>query len=487
MKSRTNDFGTRAAPFPARQKEYMLMMRDGMTRTTCAALFLRRALLAHLIALICAISSFAQSQPREGKILAGYFEEWSMTGANYSVASFERNGVADRLTHLLYAFANVTVTPTIGCAIADPKAAYLDTDLPSVSDGPYTAPPYGNFGALVQLKRVHPNLRVLISIGGAAAGNGTFSAATRTPAGRQALAASCINMFIRGNVGNDAAGNPVSTGSLFDGFNIDWEYPTATDKRNFTLLIEEFRRQLNGLEGTCHCHYWLTIDSPTQAKNYANVELAQVARQLDFLTLDGYDFASPAGRTTNHASALYDSRQNPAFGKGLEIDTAISAYLKAGVPARKLVLGMPFYGQGWTGVPNVNHGLYQSSTGPAPSPVGDALGTSGVATYKTLSTLAGSGYTRYFDPQRIAVWLYNPTTQTFWSYDDPFTLVLKMIYVHQRVPGGLGGAFVWALRHDDENGDLVKAIDWLTAPEAMDSVRIVFRKGRIAPPDRKAR
>jgi len=408
--------------------------------------------------------SLAQSQPTKAKILAGYFEEWSRVGSDYSVASLERNGAASRLTHLLYAFANVTVTPAIGCAVMDPKAAYEDTDLPSVSGCPNTAPLYGNFSALAQLKRPYPGLIVLISIGDAAAGNATFSPRASTPAGRQGLGASCIDMFIRGNVGNDVAGNPVSTGSLFDGFNIDWEYPTAADKRNFTLLIEEFRQQLYVLEQTRHRHHWLTIDSPTQAKNYAKVELARIARQLDFLTLDGYDFASPAEVTTNHASALYDSRQNPAFGQGPEIDSAICAYLQAGVAGRKLVLGMPLYGQGWKGVPDVDHGLYQRSTGPAPPPAGDALSANGVATYRTLSTLTGAGYTRYFDPRRIAVWLYNPTTGTFWSYDDPFTLVLKMIYVDQRVPGGLGGAFVWALRHDDENGALVKLIDWLYLP-----------------------
>ncbi|MFZ1083115.1 MAG: glycoside hydrolase family 18 protein [Candidatus Kryptoniota bacterium] len=439
------------------------MMRGSSIRLA-QALFL-----SLLIFATCGVPSFAQTPNGQGKILAGYFEEWG-TSADYSVANLEKNGVAAKLTHIIYAFGNVVDTPSIECAIADPKAAYLNTGVPSVSGAPYTVPPYGNFGALIQLKQLHPNLKVLISLGGAAAGNVAFSVAASTQAGRQALVASCINIFIKGNVGTDSAGNPISTGSLFDGVNVDWEYPASADKHNYTLLLQEFREQLNMLEQADHRHYLLTIDSPTKPENYSNVELAKVAEQLDFLTLDGYDFASPSDSTTNHASALYDSRSNPAFGKGLYVDSAISVYLKAGVPGRKLVLGLPLYGQGWMGVPGINHGLYQSSTGPAPSPAGDALATDGVATYKTLSALSGSGYTRYFDPQRIAVWFYNPATHTFWSYDDPFTILLKMIYVSKRTPGGLGGAFVWALRDDDENGDLVKAIDWLIKPDAMDAV-----------------
>src|SRR5208337_2481327 len=103
-----------------------------------------------------------------------------------------------------------------------------------------------------------------------------------TQAGRQRLVASCIHTFIKGNVGVDATGAPISIGSLFDGINIDWEYPSATDKHAYTLLIEEFRQQLNALEQTQQRHYWLTIDSPTKAENYANVALAEVAESLDF-------------------------------------------------------------------------------------------------------------------------------------------------------------------------------------------------------------
>jgi chitinase len=90
-------------------------------------------------------------------------------------------------------------------------------------------------------------LKTLISLGGASTANtNAFVAAASTPAGRTALAASCIDMFIVGNVGSDWNGNITAPG-LFDGFHIDWEYPTASDKQNYTALLQEFRKQLNAL------------------------------------------------------------------------------------------------------------------------------------------------------------------------------------------------------------------------------------------------
>jgi chitinase len=85
-----------------------------------------------------------------------------------------------------------------------------------------------------------------------------------------------------------------------------------------------------------------------------------------------------------------------------------------------------------------------------------------VATYATLSTLTSNGYSRYFDPQRVAMWLYDSSTETFYTYDDPFSATLKMIYIQTKVPGGLGGAYVWAAKDDDANGTMVKTMAyWL--------------------------
>jgi chitinase len=380
----------------------------------------------------------------KSKVVGGYFEEWSIYGAGYNVANLQANGVADKLTHLTYAFGGATPT---GCAIADSWADYQDPSLPSVSGAPYTGPMYGNFAALQQLKRLHPNLKVLISLAGADG----FSAAASTAEGRQAMVANCIDLFINGNL---APG--ISAAGVFDGIDIDWEFPTAADTVNATLLLEEFRKQLDDLGEANHKHYLLTMFGPAGEQNFSNIQLDQVAQELDFFNLQGYDFHGTWETSTNHASPLFDDKQDPDYSENFYIDYTVRSYLQAGVPGEKIVLGIPTYAYGWTGVPSTNHGLYQSSTSLAPFPPTDYLQTAGEITYRTLTGL--TGYTRFFDSRRIAVWIYDPNTQTFWTYDDPVTVWLKTAYVRTRVPGGLGGVFVWALKDDDANGTIVKTM-----------------------------
>jgi chitinase len=443
----------------------------------------RTLLIVSLVTAMAAIPAFAQYQ-RPGKILGGYFEEWSIYYAGYNIANLQQNGVADKLTHLLYAFANVTAPPSgpAACAFADTYADYQDTLVPSVNGKPYPGPLYGNFAAIQQLDQLHPNLNVLISIGGASAANtAAFSTDASTAAGRQALAASCIRMFIQGNI---APG--ITAPGLFNGINIDWEFPTASDTQNFTALLQEFRSQLNELSKTTHKRYILSFDGPAGAQNYVNIDLAAAAKEVDFITIDGYNYAGSWDTQTNDASSLFDSPQDPDFGQGLDINSTVNAYLSAGVPPYKYTMGVPLYGAGWAGVPPINDGLYQNSScaglSPCPSVVPlangtgectgwdsnppesgcDPLLTPGLATYSTLVNLAKNGFSLFFDPLRVAVWLYqgdmesgSPFAETFYTFDNPSTAAAKMIYVNAR---GLGGAYVWALKDDDANGTMVKTM-----------------------------
>lgn len=430
-------------------------MKSPFSTRTCHSLLAATSMTILLALATTAFAHDKHGRDDHGKIMAGYFEEWSIYGANYNIANLQANGVADHITHLLYAFGNVA--PTIGtpnaqCQLADTWADYQTPFLPSVNGQPYTGPLFGNFAALQQLKELHPNLKIMISLGGASAANTAgFVYAASTPALRSQLAASCIDMFIKGNIADG-----ISAANLFDGIDLDWEFPGATDKQNFTLLAQEFRRQLDALGKANDRHYLLTMFAPAGSQNYSNLELRKVARELDFFNLQGYDLNGTWETVTNHAASIFDSRQDPNRGQGLFDDAVVEAYLRAGVPARQLVLGVPLYGYGWTGVPGANGGLYQSSTGPAPSPTGDTLQTPGVATYMTLASLTGVEH--HYDGRRFATWIYDPSTLTFWSYDDPAIAWAKAIYIDLRVPGGLGGAVVWAFKDDDANGTMVKTL-----------------------------
>lgn len=165
------------------------------------------------------------------------------------------------------------------------------------------------------------------------------------------------------------------------------------------------------------------------------------------MTYDMHGPWSATGPADFNAPLLADRNDpSPAPSNQYSVNTAVMDYLDAGVPARKIVIGVPFYGHGWTNVPNVDHGLYQSSPAMQPAPLGG-----GTADYNVLANQPG--FTTYFDPATLSDWTYDGTT--FWSFDDPRTLAIKTAYV-QRL--GLGGVMAWSLDGDDASGTLAHAI-----------------------------
>jgi chitinase len=276
-------------------------------------------------------------------------------------------------------------------------------------------------------------------------------------------------MFVKGNI---ATG--ITAPGLFDGFNIDWEFPGAADKQNFGALLKEFRTQLNTLAKKTGKKYVLTFDSPANPKKYVNIDLKAAAAQVDFLTIDGYDYAAADDKQTNESSSLYDTSADPVYADARYIDATVKAYLKAGVPAAKYTMGLPLYAVGWTGVPNVNHGLYQIATAASPvlladgsglcpnsdkahaSPGCDTILTAGFATYSTIENLTNKyGYIPWYDSARVGATLYNPATGTFYTYDNADAVAAKTAYIKKHK---LGGAYVWALNDDDTSASLTKAI-----------------------------
>ena len=413
----------------------------------------------------------------------GYYTSWSTYANAFYPKALDTEGIARKLTVLDYAFENIDPV-NLTCFAAN-KAASTDPNTTTGNDGSSDAyadyqkeyaaadsvngvadvwnqPLRGNFNQLKELKAKYPNLKILLSIGGWTYSK-FFSDVAATDASRKKFVSSCINLYIKGNLPQlspDPAGGTGSAAGIFDGFDIDWEFPgspdghpgnhySAQDGANYTLLLNEFRTELNALGGE---HYMLTAALPAGPTEIANLNIPSVASALDLGDVEGYDFHGAFETTgpTNFQAPLYDTPASPAFGTKFTVADAVGTYLNGGFPASKLTLGVPFYGRGWTGVPDGGqHGLYQTVTG-ATAAFPDSQ-QAGVADYKELEA-AGKLNNLYYDPASESTWEYDGTN--FWSIETPLTLALKRQYIQQM---GLGGIMMYSLEADDANTTLVNA------------------------------
>src|SRR6266568_5612551 len=166
----------------------------------------------------------------------GYFVQWGIYGRAFYPRNVETTGEASRLSTIDYAFENVGADGRCferneagaGDAYADYQRSYdAATSVDGLADA-WDQPLRGNFDQLRKLKARHPQLSVLVSLGGWTYSK-YFSDAALTPASRQAFVSSCIEEFIKGNLpqglDGDPAGGPGSAAGVFDGIDIDWEWP----------------------------------------------------------------------------------------------------------------------------------------------------------------------------------------------------------------------------------------------------------------------
>ncbi|HEX7976562.1 MAG TPA: glycoside hydrolase family 18 protein, partial [Anaerolineales bacterium] len=344
---------------------------------------LRKAVFVYLlisIVFVPGMAGSAKSDEAVMKQIVGYFIEWGVYGRNYLVKDIVATGSADKLTVINYAFGNVApdANGQVVCKLGDEWADYQKPWTADQSvDGQavtWPNPILGNFQQLKQLKSLYPNIRVVISLGGWTWSK-YFSDAALTPESRQAFVQSCVDLFVKGNLpdpGWGGMGGPGSGAGVFDGIDVDWEYPAAPgndgniyrpeDTQNFTALLAEFRSQLDAVKPGL----LLTIAAPAGESKYSKIELNKIHPYLDWINIMAYDFHGTWESTTNFQANLYPSANDPSVPV-ISVAGVAEAYLNAGVPSQKIVIGAPFYGRGWTGVPDTSFGLYQLASGPAPA------------------------------------------------------------------------------------------------------------------------
>jgi chitinase len=293
-----------------------------------------------------------------------------------------------------------------------------------------------NFAVLNGLKQRNPQLKVLISVGGWT-WSGGFSEMSRTRESRRKFIDSAVR-FVEAN--------------QLDGVDIDWEYPglpgignpnRPEDKQNYTALMKELRQALDRYGKKAGRHMTTSVATGAAPSFVEHTELKKVQRYVDTINLMSYDYyEQTSDRVTGHHAPLFT---NPADPKLISADASVRNYEKAGVPARKIVLGVPFYGHVWANVGETNHGLFQpGETSRIPANYRDIV-----------QTHLKSGFERYWDGAASAPYLYNAATKTFITYEDPESMRLKCRYVRKNK---LGGVMFWEY-HGDADGALLGTIN----------------------------
>jgi len=394
--------------------------------------------------------------PPGDKRIVAYFVNWGIYARDYDVADIP----ADKITHINYAFfaidsstGKVKMTDTW----ADIEKVFTgdeDKGFPDQTWDQSARGEAGNLGRLKQLKSLYPHVKTMMSIGGWTLSY-NFPEIAGTQEARRKFVSSCMEMMTKYD---------------FDGIDIDWEYPGYADKENCTLLMAEFRRQLDEQGQLDGKQYLLSMAGPAGYDKLINLEIDKLAESLDYMNIMTYDFHGGWDSTTNHHSPLYknpDDPINPVDREYLNINWTVNYYIDAGMPREKLGIGIPFYGRAWEEVPDTNNGLFQ----PGPSLPNTGIPgnwESGNIDYWKIQELLTdtSNYTLYRDEYAKVPWIYGknltPSKTSggmFVTFDDTTSVTTKVKYVNDN---NLGGVMFWELSGDvrdiNDPRSLLKAI-----------------------------
>jgi len=410
-----------------------------------------------------------------GDELVMYLTDWNDFD---SVKKLHDTGAANYVTTLNYAFADVRPAHLteaeslaldyadydaekhgpIVCVPAQPENDFRRAYAAQESINGEADDPKANLKGFVNqiriLKEIHPQIKVVISLGGWLLSK-WFSVAASTVAGRKSLIDSSIELWIGGQYeGVDFAG-------VFDGIDLDWEFPAgadldpagnpipgsqrghphnitlAGDVDNYVLLAQEYRAALDEVAGDRHL--LLTAATPGTWRGDMGFNYAELAKYMDWFCVMNYDMHGSWNPYVAHGAPFYDFAGPEPVG----VVEFVEYLIKSGVPSRKVVLGIPFYGPHWKSV----------EVGPGGELINQPAAGVGVKTYRDLVALATQrGLEPQWDDHGRGSYFFDAKTREFYSYDSARVIELKGKEIAKRL--NLRGMMAWEFDQDTADAEL---------------------------------
>lgn len=367
------------------------------------------------IAIFCTLVALNGLMQATAPKIVGYYTSWAQFRSGEGQFMPENIDGA-LLTHAVFAFAKFDKNGQVGP---------LEHNDLSNKQMP------GMYLRFNQLKKKHPHLKTLLSLGGASVKSGNFSQVLANHKSRHNLARSLIKFALKHN---------------FDGVDIDWEFNDRTHPHKKCNLLVQFLQEIRQISRELgKPNFLVTVVLGMQSIAGVDSCVKKVANLADWFNVIGYDLHGSWDKYTDANAPLY--QDNSSSDSVYCIDYLIRKYLKLGVNPKKLVLGVPAYGRSYGNVNLSRFFKNVRNTSSGPGRPGIYTKQPGIlAYYEILELLKDKQYHQAWDKVTQTPYLYNFSTKEWISYDDPKSVGLKVDYIKKM---GLGGAMLWALPLDD--------------------------------------